>query len=68
MLVAAEILLATSGLGYVIDQSRSMLRVDQVMAGIATIGIMGYLVETYVFTVMERITIARWGIRSDQKR
>lgn len=67
MLVAAEILLATSGLGYVIDQSRSMLRTDQVMAGIATIGCMGYLIERYVFDAVERVTIARWGIRRVDK-
>jgi ABC-type nitrate/sulfonate/bicarbonate transport system permease component len=68
MLVAAEILLATAGLGYVIDQSRSMLRTDQVMAGIATIGCMGYIIERYVFDAIERVTIARWGIRRAEKR
>ena len=68
MLVAAEILLATSGLGYVIDQSRSMLRTDQVMAGIATIGCIGYLTERFVFDTLERVTIARWGIRRAERR
>jgi len=68
MLVAAEILLATSGLGYVIDQSRSMLRTDQVMAGIATIGCIGYLTERFVFDALESVTIARWGIRRAERR
>lgn len=68
MLVAAEILLSTSGLGYVIDQSRAMLRVDQVMAGIATIGFMGYLIEHYIFNALERVTIARWGIRREERQ
>lgn len=63
MLVAAEILLATSGLGHVIDHSRSMLRTDQVIAGMVTIGVLGYLVERYLFTTLEGLTIDRWGMR-----
>jgi ABC-type nitrate/sulfonate/bicarbonate transport system permease component len=60
LLVAAEILLATAGLGHMIQVSRSMLEVDRIMAGMAMIGILGFLVERFGFDRLERLTIGRW--------
>ena len=60
LLVAAEIILATAGLGHFIQISRSTLDVDRVIAGMAVIGILGFLVERFAFDRIERMTIGRW--------
>lgn len=60
LLVAAEILLATTGLGHMIQVSRSMLEVSKIMAGMAVIGLLGLLVERFVFDRIEATTIRRW--------
>jgi ABC-type nitrate/sulfonate/bicarbonate transport system permease component len=60
LLVAAEIILATAGLGHFIQVSRSTLDVDRVIAGMAVIGILGFLVERFAFDRIERLTIGRW--------
>jgi ABC-type nitrate/sulfonate/bicarbonate transport system permease component len=64
LLVAAEILLATTGLGHMIQVSRSMLEVAKIMAGMAVIGLLGLLVERFVFDRIEAATIRKWH-RSD---
>ena len=51
-LVAAEMLAATRGLGYMIQASRQMVRVDIVIVGMATIGIIGALLS-FVLTKVE---------------
>lgn len=60
LLVAAEIILATAGLGHLIQFSRSTLEVDRIIAGMAMIGILGFLVERFAFDRIERMTIERW--------
>jgi ABC-type nitrate/sulfonate/bicarbonate transport system permease component len=60
LLVAAEIILATAGLGHLIQISRSTLDVDRIMAGMAMIGILGFLVERFAFDRIERLTVGRW--------
>lgn len=49
-LVAAELVGATSGLGFLINDARTILRTDFVIVGMVTIGIIGLLID--------------WGIRS----
>ena len=60
LLVAAEIILATAGLGHFIQVSRSMLEVDKIMAGMAVIGVLGFAAERLVFDRLEIATIRRW--------
>jgi ABC-type nitrate/sulfonate/bicarbonate transport system permease component len=60
LLVAAEILLATAGLGHMIQVSRSMLEISKIMAGMAVIGLLGLLVERFVFDRIEAATIRKW--------
>lgn len=52
VLVPAEMLGATSGLGYEILNARDQLAYDQVMAVILVIGVLGYLLDT----------LARWAL------
>lgn len=52
-LVAAEMLAASSGLGYMISMARSFARIDIVMLGMILIGLMGYIFTT-LFGFIER--------------
>lgn len=60
LLVAAEIILATAGLGHLIEVSRSTLDIDRVMVGMSVIGVLGFLVERFAFDRLEQLTITKW--------
>ena len=53
-LVAAELLASSSGLGYMIQQSRSISRPDLVLVGMITIGVVGLLMDK----ILRRIELA----------
>jgi NitT/TauT family transport system permease protein/taurine transport system permease protein len=53
-LVAAELVAAPSGLGYLISDARSLLATDVVVVGMATIGLLGLLIDL----VMRRVARA----------
>ncbi|MGR7994594.1 MULTISPECIES: ABC transporter permease [unclassified Xanthobacter] len=63
VIISAEILAATDGLGFMIDNARWQLRPDLVIGGMVIIGVVGLLVETVFFDWLERRTIGRWGMR-----
>jgi ABC-type nitrate/sulfonate/bicarbonate transport system permease component len=44
-LVAAELVGATSGLGFLINDARTVLRTDIVMVGMITIGVVGFVID-----------------------
>lgn len=52
-LVAAEMLAASSGLGYLIMTSRSLVRLDQLLVGIIVIGLIGTIIDA-VFLWLEK--------------
>ncbi|MDO4547010.1 MAG: ABC transporter permease [Clostridia bacterium] len=52
-LVAAELLAASSGLGYMINMARNFARIDIVILGMIIIGLLGYIF-TSLFGVIER--------------
>ena len=60
-LVAAEMLASTRGLGFMIQQSRGLLRPDVIIAGMVTIGLVGAFI-TYILTLLERFLMkgGRW--------
>ncbi|MEC5319877.1 ABC transporter permease [Brenneria populi subsp. brevivirga] len=66
-LIAAELVFGASsgqgGLGWYIFQNRNELYTDRVFAGLASVIIIGLLVETLIFATIERITIRRWGMQ-----
>ena len=45
VLVAAELILAEFGLGFLIQDGRNQLKTEQIMVGIVTIGVLGYLIN-----------------------
>ena len=48
VVVAAEMVSANSGLGYQIQLDRQLLRLDRVIAGMVTIGVLGYILISIV--------------------
>ena len=53
-LVAAELVGANSGLGFLISDSRMVLRTDYVIVGMATIGIVGLCIDRVIRLVVTR--------------
>ena len=66
-LIAAELFFGASsgqgGLGWYIFQNRNELYTDRVFAGLATVIVIGMLVENLVFDTIERVTVRRWGVQ-----
>jgi len=54
-LVAAEIVGANSGLGFLINDARTLLRTDYVMVGMLTIGLAGLTIDWIVVRVSNRL-------------
>lgn len=64
-LIAAELVFGVSsgqgGLGWYVFQNRNELYTDKVFAGLATVILIGLVVESLVFQTLERLTVRRWG-------
>lgn len=54
-LVAAELVGANSGLGFLINDSRTILRTDYVMVGMATIGVVGFALDRIIREAVRRL-------------
>ncbi len=64
--VAGEMIAATShGLGWVIFNSIAFLNTDVMLSAILFIGLIGLVIENWVFTAIERATVMRWGMLRD---
>ncbi|MDQ9130217.1 ABC transporter permease subunit [Serratia fonticola] len=65
-LIAAELVFGASsgagGLGWYIFQNRNELFTDRVFAGLASVIIIGLLVESLIFATLERLTVRKWGM------
>jgi ABC-type nitrate/sulfonate/bicarbonate transport system permease component len=54
-LVAAELVGANSGLGFLINDARSMLRTDTITVGMLAIGVVGFLIDTAIQVLSRRL-------------
>lgn len=54
-LVAAELVGAISGLGFMINDARSVLRTDSIIVGMATIGLVGLAMDSALRLLMRRL-------------
>lgn len=61
VIIGAEMIGATSGLGYMIDNARWQMRPDIVLGGMVAIGVIGLAIETAFFDFLERRTIGKWS-------
>lgn len=66
-LIAAELVFGVSsgsgGLGWFIFENKNRLEIANVFAGLATVIIIGLLVENLVFRTIERHTVRKWGMQ-----
>jgi len=63
ILVAVEMLASVDwGLGWLTFGAREFLNTDVMLAGIATIGMIGLALEKLVFQKIENYTVVRWGM------
>jgi NitT/TauT family transport system permease protein/taurine transport system permease protein len=60
-LVAAELVAAASGLGYLVFRGSYDFRFDVVWAAILLLGFVSMTVDQLVFAPLERWTVVRWG-------
>lgn len=60
--VAAELVAAESGVGFMIFNARVLLRTDLVFVGIITLGVMGFVADAVFRQTIQRATY-RYGIR-----
>lgn len=59
-LIGAELIAASSGLGYLIIDAQEMLRTDKVMVGILAIGIIGWLLDALFYRFLTRLLQRRF--------
>jgi ABC-type nitrate/sulfonate/bicarbonate transport system permease component len=61
--VGGEMIAATNwGLGWVIFDSKEYLNADVMLATLAVIGVLGLVIERFVFQAIERRSVGRWGM------
>jgi NitT/TauT family transport system permease protein/taurine transport system permease protein len=60
-LIAAELIAATSGLGFLIYDASNFLRSDKILVGILIIGAIWMVLDNVVLKPLERRTVERWG-------
>ena len=61
-LIAAEMIGATSGLGFMIYNASAYQRSDVIIAGVIVIGVLWTLTDHLLLVPLERWTVERWGL------
>jgi NitT/TauT family transport system permease protein/taurine transport system permease protein len=61
-LIAAEIIVGTSGVGFLMFDARRAGSVVEIILGMIILGILWYIVDGWVLTPIERATGLRWGM------
>lgn len=64
-IVAAEMVAAKEGIGYLIYNSRLYFRTDWIIAGVITLGLMGYLSDL-IFRKLGNRYLGKYGVREQQ--
>ncbi|WP_242902430.1 ABC transporter permease [Actinomadura terrae] len=61
-LVAAEIIVGTSGVGFMMFDARRVGDVSQVFLGMVVLGTLWYALDALILAPFERATVERWGM------
>jgi NitT/TauT family transport system permease protein/taurine transport system permease protein len=61
-LVASEMIAGSNGLGYMTMEAVQWQRTEVIILGMIVIGVLWMLMDRMVFAVVERRTVARWGL------
>jgi taurine transport system permease protein len=65
-LIAAEIIVGTSGIGFLMFDARRAGSVVEIMLGMVVLGALWYVVDAWVLAPIERATGQRWGMVTRQ--
>ena len=61
-LIAAEIIVGTSGIGFMMFDARRAGSVVEIFLGMIILGILWYIVDSWILAPIERATGQRWGL------
>lgn len=61
-LIAAEIIIGTSGVGFMMFDARRQGDVTEVFVGMGVLGILWYLTDALILAPFEKETVERWGM------
>ncbi|HJW78494.1 MAG TPA: ABC transporter permease, partial [Beijerinckiaceae bacterium] len=61
-LIAAEMIVGTSGVGFLMFDARRAGSVVEIVLGMIVLGILWYVVDAWVLAPIERATGERWGL------
>jgi NitT/TauT family transport system permease protein/taurine transport system permease protein len=61
-LIAAEIIVGTSGIGFMMFDARRAGQITEVLLGMIILGALWYLVDALILARLERETVERWGL------
>lgn len=61
-LIAAEIIVGTSGIGFLMFDARRAGSVVEIVVGMIILGILWYIVDNWILAPIERATGERWGL------
>jgi NitT/TauT family transport system permease protein/taurine transport system permease protein len=61
-LIAAEIIVGTSGIGFLMFDARRAGSVVEIMLGMIVLGVLWYIVDAWILAPIERATGQRWGL------
>lgn len=63
-LIAAEMIVGTSGVGFLMFDARRAGSVVEILLGMIVLGLLWYLVDGWLLAPLERATVQRWGLVS----
>jgi taurine transport system permease protein len=63
-LIAAEIIVGTSGIGFMMFDARRAGSVVEIVVGMIILGVLWYIVDNWILAPIERATGERWGLVS----
>lgn len=61
-LIAAEIIVGTSGIGFMMFDARRSGQVTEVFVGMIILGVLWYATDALILAPLERATVERWGM------
>ena len=61
-LIAAEIIVGTSGIGFLMFDARRAGSVEEIVVGMIVLGLLWYIVDSWILAPVERATGQRWGL------
>ncbi len=61
-LIAAEMIVGTSGIGFMMFDARRAGQVTEILLGMIVLGLLWYVVDGWVLVPLERATVERWGL------